>query len=73
VANIRRVLDLMHTWQISHINREANSTAHGLVRQVITHVIDEIWVKYIPICICEIVVLQPKSPFSIIMNDSIII
>jgi hypothetical protein len=49
------VLFSLHSFKVVHVKRDANETTNGLAKKVVTHVIDSIWLKYIPPIIYDIV------------------
>jgi hypothetical protein len=43
------ILKMVPDWQIVHVKMEVNTTAYGLVKTKIKHVIDQVWMKNIPL------------------------
>lgn len=58
VEDVLIVLNSLPSWQICHINREANMAAHGLDKVASKQVIDTTWSGEIPSCISDIVLAE---------------
>jgi ribonuclease HI len=64
VEDTRMVIHSFSSWRVSHISRVANSAAHGLAKAAVKHIIDQVWMEEIPICICDVVLLEQSALFS---------
>jgi hypothetical protein len=64
VEDIRMVLNSFSSWQIHHIGRIANNVTHGLVNTTVKHIINQVWMKEILNCICDVVLLEQYALFS---------
>jgi hypothetical protein len=58
VANIQMVLSIRRSWQISHIHRVTNYTAHGLAKAAVKQIMDMIWIDEIPKGIRDVVIFE---------------
>jgi hypothetical protein len=47
---------------LGHVKREANSAAHGLAREAVTHIVDSIWMEEILPWIYDIVIRELLVP-----------
>lgn len=63
INGIKVGLCTLRSWQIVHIKRDANSTAHDLAREAISSVIDRVWVEKILNYIYGIVI---KEQFALV-------
>jgi hypothetical protein len=54
VEGIKSSLTYFQKVSLVHIKREVNTTAHGLAREVVTHIVDKIWIKEISFWIYDI-------------------
>jgi len=55
IDGIKEGLGKLRSWRVEHVKRAANSTAHILVREAFSYVIDRVWVEEISYCIYDIV------------------
>jgi hypothetical protein len=72
VDDARGVLNLMHSWQISHVRSDVNYVAHGLVITAVKQIIDQVSMKEIPCCICDMYIfflLEQHMLYLLEMNE----
>jgi len=62
VEGIKSGMRYFRSASIVYVKREANSAAHGLVREAIIHIVDKIWMEEIPPKIYDIVIKKLVVP-----------
>jgi hypothetical protein len=61
IEDIRGVLSLLSSWQISHVKIECNPATHRLAKEAVQRFLDETWREVIPHCIYDTVMLEEKK------------
>ncbi|XP_059429077.1 uncharacterized protein LOC132162875 [Corylus avellana] len=58
VEDTRTVMSSFLRWQVCHLSRDANKTAHGLAKAATRDVINRNLIDMTPDCICDIVLTE---------------
>jgi hypothetical protein len=61
VDDTRMILGMQPSWMVSHIKREANTTAHCLAKTALSCSIEHIWMEKIPNYIHDTVLLEQST------------
>jgi regulatory protein YycH of two-component signal transduction system YycFG len=62
VDDIKKVLIFLRSFKVTHIKMTKNKAVHSLTKEVVTHIIDLIWLEDIPSIIYAIVCRECSIP-----------
>lgn len=58
MVDAKGVLSRLRSWQVCHTKRKANCAANSLVKVVVKHIMDRVWIEDISECIHDVVILK---------------